>query len=91
MDDASSFADRRSLYRVHGWDAPYRSDHPSLRFAHRPPEENIFAAKLAEILGDRQKYDLTGMPQFADIDPRIADACFSTILRPALEGTVFCG
>jgi hypothetical protein len=49
------------------------SDHPSLCFAHRPPEENVFAARFAEILRDRQKYDLAQMPQFADIEDRIAE------------------
>jgi hypothetical protein len=51
----------------------HRSDHSSLRGALRPPEENVFAARFAEILRDRRRYDLGRMDQFSDIDDRIAE------------------
>ena len=49
------------------------SNHSAIQLAQPFPQENDFAVKLAEILRDREKYDLAGMDQFADIDDHIAD------------------
>lgn len=46
----------------------------SLRFPAAYPKTNDFATFLAHILENRNSYELWAMPQFKDIDDRIADA-----------------